>query len=243
MLNLILKNKPHLFEAIEIETTSNCNRRCVYCPNRLYFHGSHLMQENLYKKIIDELAEIKYEGSIFPHHYGEPLTDNRLENLVRYTKTKLPKCKIELYSNGDLLTLTRFHNLLDAGVDLFRITNHDNTTPKNIKEILKEPIAKEKLYFYALNPQKIPLFNRAGLVKPKTPITFKKCQLCNHLVIDYRGNIVLCCNDYLSTQIFGNAKNSKIKDIWFQPKYVKLRHSINKGKFDLAICQICSSHH
>lgn len=81
--NLITVGSLDFFSIIEIETITECNRKCVYCPNYQYDRGKHLMSEKCYKKIIDELAGIGFRGRVSPHFYGEPLLDKRLPDLIK----------------------------------------------------------------------------------------------------------------------------------------------------------------
>ena len=86
---------PDMFNDIIIETTTQCNRRCGYCPNSVYDrslkHNSHLMSEHLFMKIINDLKEMRFAGRISPHFYGEPLLDKRLYRLMKYAHDTLPK--------------------------------------------------------------------------------------------------------------------------------------------------------
>lgn len=241
--SLFKKPTPELFWAVEIETNSLCNRRCSYCPNSLYNRtkGGHLLPSKIFYKVIDELSELDFEGALMPHHYGEPLLDKRLEKLISYARKKLPHSSIEIYSNGDFLTQERFDSLVSSGVSLFRITNHDGLLPPHIEAILNDKKRSPKLIFHTINKLKMPLFNRGGLLKTPKTIVIDKCFIVNNLVIDYQGNVTLCCNDYLSKHRFGNVFTQKIKDIWYTPSYVKLRKDINQGIFNLTICQKCVS--
>ncbi len=93
------------FNDINIETATECNRQCEYCPNSLSDRsrpeGAFKMPISLYQSIIKQLAEIGFRGRISPHGYGEPLLDERLPDLVAYTHRLLPRGKIWIYSNGD----------------------------------------------------------------------------------------------------------------------------------------------
>jgi 8-amino-3,8-dideoxy-alpha-D-manno-octulosonate transaminase len=198
------------------------------------------MPKKVFQKVIDELAEMNFKGKIMPHHYGEPLLDTRLEKLVSYTKKKLPKSIVVIYTNGDFLTLSRYWKLRKAGVDQFYVTNHDNHTPVHIQKLLKDPEISPTIIFYSLNKKTTPLFNRGGLVKTNKTIIINKCSNVNNLIIDYRGQVTLCCNDYLSKYKFGDVAKEKVIDIWNQPDYVKLRQQINQGVFKLPICQDCT---
>ena len=53
---------------ITIETTTYCNRRCSYCPNSVFERSSkkntQLMNPALFRKIIDDLAEVGFKGQL-----------------------------------------------------------------------------------------------------------------------------------------------------------------------------------
>jgi len=214
LLDLIFKR----FMVVEVETTTACNRRCSYCPNSRFDRGllknKKLMPTRLFFKLIDELSEINFKGSLHPHFYGEPLLDERLPGLVKYARLKLPKADITIFTNGDLLTPKIKENLIKAGVDNFVI--------KKSQEDLKS------------------LSNRGGLLDYSGGTRFKYCSFpSKFVVIDYAGNVILCCNDYFSSVKFGNINNEKLMDIWNKPNYRRVRRDLRKGIFNLEICKNC----
>ena len=234
-----------MFLSINIETTTICNRRCSHCPNSIYERGlsknEELMDEHIFRKIIDELAEIGFEGRISPHHFGEPLMDKRLVNFVEYTRKKLPKSKIFIVSNGDFLTPAMYDLLVDKGVDTFLITQHSKEMPENIKLLFYHSNQKKLKNRVVYNKIKdLPLGNRGGLIKIKS----NKLPRClgprNPLVIDYAGNIVLCCSDYFSSVVFGNVKNEKLMDIWKSNRFKLMRQQLRKRNYTLEMCKKCA---
>lgn len=231
------------FRAIEIETLTKCNRKCNYCPNSKYDRGEHYMDENLFKKIINELAEIDYNGRISPHFYGEPLLDLRLPDLLEYTRERLPDAYIVLYTNGDFMTKQMFDLLISKGVDCFLITQHMGVASETFKQTLRSLNRDErkKITLQIFN-ENSKLSNRGGLVKPKITEKLKLCKFpATTVVVDYNGNVVLCCNDYFSTIKFGNLNSEKLVDVWKKSSYKKLRKDISAGKFELDICKKCSN--
>jgi len=237
------------FDAIAIETTTYCNLRCEFCPNKKYERGllknKKLMDINLFKKIINELSEINYHGQILLHFYGEPLTDERLPDLVKYTKEKLPNSIIQINTNGFLLTIPLYKELIISGVSRFLITQYSKETPLTIKKffeyIKKNPSDKIKIIYRRLGKD-LGLSNRGGEIKVKKCSDFER-PIClypnNSIIIDYGGNWVLCCNDYHSSIKFGNLKNEKLLDIWNKPSYKRLREEIRQRNFKLPICKRC----
>ncbi|MEK6875352.1 MAG: radical SAM/SPASM domain-containing protein [Nanoarchaeota archaeon] len=237
------------FDAIAIETTTYCNLRCENCPNSKYTRGlkgnTKLMDTNLFNKIINELAEINYRGTILLHFYGEPLTDKRIPYFVQYIKKKLPKSFIQINTNGFLLTLPLYKELLKSGLDRFFITQYTSVKPKNIDKIisyLKDKPKKDNLINYRVLGKDIGLSNRGGEIKVDKCVDFER-PICLYpttaIHIDYFGNLVLCCNDYHSSVIFGNIKNEKLLNIWDKPSYKKLRKELRKKNFYLSICKKC----
>lgn len=65
---------------------------------------------------------------------------------------------------------------------------------------------------------------------------------CDHIVntitIRYDGTVVPCCYDLTNKYPIGNIKNSSLKELWNNEKYVKLRESIYKRKL-FPLCKKC----
>lgn len=247
--HLLYTTRNNLLDAVEIETTTICNRKCIYCPNSKISRPQTSMEEAIFKKIIDSLAEIGFSGRISPHFYGEPLMDERLPELIKYTRGKLPKAHIKLFTNGDLLTVGKYKELCDTGINVFRVSQHSLIPSKIIKETLK--YAKENKgakieyvnyyseYYENKNKNNI-LMNRGGLINIQTEHK-STCFFVNQLTFDYAGNAVLCCNDYLSSVKFGNIQTSSVRDIWCDTNYVKARRNIMGGRWVFDICKKCST--
>ncbi len=244
--NFLVRGSTDFFNVISIETNTRCNRRCEYCPNKYYDRGmkNEFMPEGLYKKIIDQLKELKYNGRVTPSFYNEPLLDPRLENLIEYTRKKLPQAQIVVFSNGDYLNRERFDNLIKAGVDTFVLTQHGKIINPKFDKFLKSLNTEDKKHIdFKKLTEDSELSNRGGEVTVKKLLNTQYIKSCdqpsNAMQIDYQGNVALCCNDYHSSIKFGNVNNERIIDIWKKPAYEKIRKDTMKGIFNLKICQVC----
>lgn len=235
------------FSDINIEINTNCNRRCTYCPNSISDRGmsknSRHMDPAIYKKLIDELAQINYRGRISPHLFGEPLLHPELAKLITYTRTKLPKATLMIFTNGDLLSIDKFNELLSLGIDKFVISEHDRSLSRQLKSLYSYvddlPKKKKKIKRYNIVPE-TRLSNRGGLVSPSQLNTIPRCAFHhNPVAIDYNGNVILCCNDFFSTMKFGNISNERFLDIWFDKRFQKIRKELRKKRYKLPICQKC----
>lgn len=242
-LYIITNRSNPLFTSVEVETSSICNRKCAYCPNSSYQRvQSHLMDAFFYK-IINELSEIDFSGRLSPHFYGEPLLDIRLTEFMAYARKRLPKAYIQLFTNGDFLTYKLFQELLEAGVDSFRIAQHSESPSEILTATLRmlddetRTSRIEVINFFA---SKQPLMNRGGLIEIETNQKWKHCDYVSGLTIDYEGNLLLCCQDYLSKYKFGNIATERLQDIWDKAKYKLLRDKIQCGIWPLDICKECN---
>lgn len=249
-ISLVLEELYACLTNVAVETTTLCNLRCPYCPNSTVGRKPAFMEAAVYRKVIDSLAEYlpDYSGTLSPHFYGEPLLDERLEELVRYSRERLPGAVIEVYTNGEFLYLDRFIALKSAGVDLFRISQHTEEPSVVIQETLTTLKKKYPELFtveYKMFSKSSNKSNRGGLVEgdPVDDNAMRQVAACSiaHrlLTFDYMGNAVLCCNDYLSEYTFGNIMESSVKEIWESSHYRKIRNQLMFGYLPYDICKKC----
>ena len=86
-------------DQIQIELTNMCNLRCVMCPNKTMKRKKGLMNEQLYRKIIDEIGGIKTKIPVFYTGFGEPLLDKNIIDKIHYAK-KAGITTLGLVTNG-----------------------------------------------------------------------------------------------------------------------------------------------
>ena len=105
---------PQLPVRLWIESTSHCNLRCGYCPNKDIEKADHgFMDLDLFKSIIDQVADHAYDVNLF--HRGEPTMHPRLPEMVAYARGKGLYTRI--HTNITLLSEKKARALLDAGLD------------------------------------------------------------------------------------------------------------------------------
>jgi len=233
-----------MFEHIFIDTFTACNRRCFYCPNSKFERGLienlRIMEEGLFYKVIDELAELRWRGEICPSFYGEPLLDERLPDLIMYARSKLTASTVNIFTNGDFLTLELYKKLVKVGVNVFTLTQHPGSPSPFIEDILKyrKEHGDDNVAFYY---RKLPVMNnRLGLVEAREEVR-KICEIIDEkkVGIHWDGEVIFCCNDYFLTIKVGNIKNEKLIDIWNKPWYKQIRKELRRGIFGSEICRKC----
>lgn len=111
---------------IEIETSSQCNRRCTYCPNAEFdrLSSNDFLDTTLYARTLRDLASIAYDGELVLVGTNEIFMYERNLDYIAAAREALPACRIKLFSNGDYLTRTHIDRLVELGVDDLVVTFH-----------------------------------------------------------------------------------------------------------------------
>ena len=113
---------PLLFQ---IQTVNRCNTSCQMCPyeSTTAIEKYNLIENKLFKKIINEISQYKEAELIVLSLQNEPLADKTIINKAKYIKSIMPKIKIELVSNGYLLTPTIADDIYDI-FDIVTLSIH-----------------------------------------------------------------------------------------------------------------------
>lgn len=115
-----------MFSSIAIETSSQCDRRCVFCPNSVSPRSNieEFMSMDLIEKVLDDLVAIGYRKRIELYIYNEPLRDRRLCDIIKMVRKMLPKSCIMISTNGDYMTPEEFRNMYNAGLNQLQINRY-----------------------------------------------------------------------------------------------------------------------
>ena len=104
---------------LQIETNLACNAKCPFCPYSHMDRGPKVMEDWVWRKIVNDTRGL---GVTYrPFLINEPLSEKRLPEVIRYMKQD-PTAKVEINSNGGLLTEPRARAILEAGIDLVRLS-------------------------------------------------------------------------------------------------------------------------
>ena len=122
---LSLARKKALFKRyvsrITLETSSYCNRVCVFCPNKSGIRRkkqqlAETLEQDLLLSLLTSLKSVAYDKGIILHLYNEPMADPDLPEKVAMIAEALPNAVIWTNTNGDYLTRERLYALLHAGM-------------------------------------------------------------------------------------------------------------------------------
>src|SRR5919112_4227938 len=107
-------------EIVQIESTNICNAKCVFCPRDDMHRRQGIMSVELFRKIVDECAELAITH-VRMHNYGEALLDRKLVEKVQYAKERGIR-EVGMISNGSLITEKVARGMIEAGLDAINIS-------------------------------------------------------------------------------------------------------------------------
>ena len=110
---------------IQVEPSSLCNLKCVFCP--INFPNVEIKKELLklstFKKMVDE--SVQFPEKIKRLRFigiGEPLLHKELPEMIAYAKQSGIFEKIEITTNGTLLNSDLSDRLIDSGLDVLIVS-------------------------------------------------------------------------------------------------------------------------
>jgi len=223
--------QPMFIEVAEIEVNTACPRRCSYCPNAIpeLRQKDHHMSAGLYAHIIAELGSADYIGRLSFHLYSEPLLRRDLAGLIATARAALPRTFFVLYTNGDLLTNARYTELIDAGIDRFLVTRHDDQ---------KVPARQ---YQIVQHWTEMTLTSRGGLVASAATLSRACHAPAEMLIITVNGDVLLCHEDGRREFVMGNLARQSLREVWLSQEFVEKRELLRQGNRVAAggLCERC----
>ncbi len=240
-------------DTIEIETINRCNGMCPFCPvnitqpQRPYAK----MSEELFRKIIDDLASMNYSNNISLFSNNEPFLDERITDFHKYANEKLPAAHFSLFTNGSLLTLDKFIEIMPY-LDRLIIDNYNdngeiNTTElKHIYDYINaHPEISSRVSFVIrpLNEIRTSRGGQAPNKKGRNETVFRNV-LCplpfRQFIIRPTGEVSLCCNDPLGRYTLGDMNTQTIAEVWHSEKYEAVRREmLTNNRKNLMLCRDC----
>ena len=257
---LAIVNNIPLFSIIEFNITGSCNRDCSFCPvsnPNVYTKTKDGLELELFEKIIKDLQEIHYEGKILFSAFSEPLLHKQVEELIAIAKKYLPNIRLEIVSNGDLLTVKKLKKLYEAGLDTINVSMYDGSHQIEYFENMRveanvpdDMVVLRRRYFENGN-YGITISNRVGLVDSneyrdeqeeaivELPLK-KQCYYPFYMiVVDYNGDVLLCPHDWNKTLKFGNLKDEKLFDVWNGKALNGIRKRLSNSDRNFGACKSC----
>lgn len=224
----VTRNFPKI---IQIETMSQCNYSCSFCPNSHIDSPQGRMSDELIHNIVEQLRD--FRGSIHLHLRNEPLLDKRLEDICDLFASKTA-AEIVIQTNGSLLSFKRAENLLKNAT----LIVNDYDVRQDVTRSLQSISHPNLIILNRSGPQR--LSNRAGNLRGQLQDRYSGfcVRPFEQMYIAYDGRAIICCQDWMLETVMGNVTNTTIQEIWHNSKYALLREKLLKGNRD-GICSRC----
>lgn len=242
-----------LFKTIEIETLNRCNNVCSFCPVNKNddTRAFRKMDEALFREIIKKLQMVNYQGSIGIYSNNEPFLDERICDFARIAKERMPQNHLYLYTNGILLTVEKFKEIMQY-LDRMYIDNYNDALKlikpvKIIYDFAKNDVQYKDKVRIRLRKLNDVLFTRGGQAPNRItdriePLRFGCLLPFRQMVVRPDGKVSLCCNDALGKMTMGDLNTESIEEIWNSDQYSSIRCALTKGREGVtALCTNCDS--
>ena len=115
---------------IHVDPSDKCNFQCNFCPTADRdlmksilgrYHG--LLDFDLYKKIVNDIGEFDRPIKVLRlYKDGEPLTNPRFADMVKYAKDQGCAERVDTTTNGSLLSPKKNMEIIAAGLDRINIS-------------------------------------------------------------------------------------------------------------------------
>ncbi len=117
---------------VYIEPTDNCNIACRTCFRNAWDEPMGRMSEATFAAFLDGLAELDSKPMVYFGGIGEPLFHRRTPEWI--ARVKALGARVEMITNGTMLTEKRSRELVDAGLDLLWVSI-DGATPESYADV------------------------------------------------------------------------------------------------------------
>ncbi len=258
------KRRIPLFERLQIESQSHCNRSCWFCPRTYDRSGKYLddagkavfnrMPTEKLLDLLDQAQALGFRGRVGFHHYSEPLLDDRIVMLVREVRSR--DMEPYLHTNGDRLKhddglceeVKKVCALIVVGL-------YDYETNEELEEAQRywrARLAGANLAFSPIGPLGARSTRSIGVPKALVPsdarmaipdLTYANAP-CHRplirMIIQHDGEVCNCCEDTYGAFKLGNVYNSSLNELWFSERHVQVVEDLIAGRREVySLCRQC----
>ncbi|MFW6026930.1 MAG: SPASM domain-containing protein [Candidatus Woesearchaeota archaeon] len=135
---------------LQIQTIDLCNSRCEFCPNRYRQQTGHIMEDEVFEKILKETKSFLVEDpQIVFHLENEPLLDKKLFKRMQLARSVFsnPETEIFMSSNGilaekykeEIINIPNLYNFMQYGKNyktFNKFTKH-NISKENFNKMVE----------------------------------------------------------------------------------------------------------
>lgn len=238
-----------MFQHIDFETISTCNRICPTCirnshPNRdavaSWFSPNYLPSEVI-ERALWECIELGFTGSVCLSHYNEPLMDERLPDLARMVKSY--GFYVFLNTNGDYIT-EELAKDLDGSLDKIIVSLYMDEPIKSkrkkwIESLFTKTYPEVLTFTEHIATHFSPAFDVKKLAEENRYHPCSEAEI--RVIINHRRQYLLCCDDVVGNFDLGTFPETSIQDFWFGEKHTQIAMDLRGagGRLNHPYCYTC----
>lgn len=246
----IMNNNYYVPLFISVETINRCNGTCPFCPCNIRDEIRPYMEmsDEVFNKIINDLSEMKYSGTLMLLANNEVFLDKKIMDRIKIARKKVPKCHMKIITNGKLLTTKIFDELNNKRlIDELVINNYNSSTKLNcqvqkIYDLYKDKELNMEVIINIRYANEV-LSNRAGTSPNKKEMKGIIKDFCvlpyTDININPKGNLLICCCDAVEKTNLGNIMDDSLINIFNNEKYRMIRKRMKKGRHNYSFCKHC----
>lgn len=253
-----------LFERLQIESQSICNRLCWFCPRTYDRSGKYLNQrgKNVLNRmptvkvldLLDQAQKLGFTGRVGFNFYSESLLDER--TLIFAWEAKRRGMKPYLVTNGD--RLKRENDLCEEVNRVYEyivVGLYDYETNEELEEAKRyweSRLTCVNLDFSTIGRMGIKSARSIGIPRALVPSDVRMAipdfmytnAPCHRplirMIIQHDGEVSNCCEDICGAFNLGNVYSKSLEAIWFSEPHIQIMDDLVAGrreKYDL--CRNC----
>lgn len=239
-----------LFQYLDIETASYCNRRCPTCirnshPERErvapWFDRDAYLPGEIVEEAVRQAKNLGFGGTVILSHFNEPLLDWRLPSLAEMVREY--GLRAAIVTNGDHLSES-LANRLDRVLDQITVSLYMDEPLKSqraawIRSLFSNTAVETLIQSTHLTTHYSPNSNLRQLINEHIDTTCTEPQL--HCIINHRGQFLLCCEDVVGNFSLPTFPETSLEDYWYgaQHQAILQRLETEGGRRDYPYCSIC----
>ena len=190
---------------------------------------------------------MNYSGKLALFSNNEPFLDQDIIKKHRYAREKLPFARMHLFTNGTLLTIEKFAQIVGY-LDELVIDNYQQELHliKPCQEIVEYCEAhtelKKKVTIVLRKPKEI-LTSRGGDAPNRKKLVSYGNLRCilpyKQFIIRPDGKVSLCCNDPYGRNTLGDLNKETMMEVWFNDRFKMVRKCLYEGRKNWEHCKYC----
>jgi radical SAM protein with 4Fe4S-binding SPASM domain len=254
-------------KTIQIESSTACNGRCMFCPRHDMKREGGEMSDELFHKIVNEGMAIGVT-MFTPFLNGEPFMFPRLFEWLDYLKER--DLRFTLYTNASTLTkekadkINEYSNITEL---VFSMHGYDKASYELQMRLPYEKSKANVEYFMSIARIPYRVYMLASAINTPQIDTFKQTwganvfigkyvnwlgkrpssmkgtsNPCNRalteMTVYWDGRVPLCCMVSDDELIIGDLNKQSVSEVWESNQWMRNKHKVSD--FDIYPCRDCN---